>query len=108
MNRVVSRLLSAGLALSVLLLVAGAVVALARPDLPLAHATSFSDLPRALGAFEPGGFFLLGFLALVATPVARVLALGIGYARRREWAFVGICVVVLVVLALSAVWGLTG
>jgi uncharacterized membrane protein len=108
MNRIVSRVLSIGLGTTVVLLLAGVVVALARPDVPLAHEASIADLPRALAALEPGGFFLLGLLVLVATPVARVVVLGLGYARRREWMFVGFSAVVLAVLVLSVIWGLSG
>ncbi len=107
-NRAVSRILSVGLLAAVALLLIGVVVALVRPDLPLRHEMSIADLPRALAAFEPDGFFQLGLLALVATPVARVVVLGVGYARRREWMFVGISVLVLAVLALSMLWGLSG
>jgi uncharacterized membrane protein len=108
MNRVISRILSTGLLVTVALLLAGVLVALIRPDAPLMRETSLTDLPRALRALEPGGFFLLGLLVLVATPVARVIALGIGCARRREWLFVGFSGCVTAVLVLSLIWGLSG
>jgi uncharacterized membrane protein len=84
------------------------VVMLVRPDLPLPHEASIADMPRALAAIEPGGFFELGLLVLVATPVARVVALGVGFARRREWLFVSFSAVVLTVLVLGAILGLRG
>jgi uncharacterized membrane protein len=108
MNKAVSRVLSIGLLVAVGLLLAGVVVALVRRDVPVMHESSLADLPRALAALEPGGFFLLGLLVLVATPVARVVVLCVGYAGRREWMFVGFSAVVLAVLALSLIWGLSG
>lgn len=108
MNRAVSRMLSIGLLLTVVLLLAGVVVMLVRPDLPLLHEASIADMPRALAALEPGGFFELGLLVLVATPVARVVALGVGFTRRREWMFVGFSAFVLAVLVLGAILGLSG
>ena len=108
MNRFVSRMLSIGLLVSVALLLTGVVVALVRPDLPSLHEVSIADMPRALAALEPGGFFELGLLALVATPVARVFALGVGFARHRQWMFVSFSAVVLAVLALGAILGLKG
>lgn len=108
MNRFVSRMLSTGLLVAVVLLLAGAVVMLVRPDLPLLHEASIADMPRALAALEPGGFFELGLVVLVATPVARVIALGVGFARRREWMFVSFSAVVLALLALGALLGLKG
>jgi uncharacterized membrane protein len=108
MNRFVSRMLSTGLLAAVVLLLAGVVVMLVRPDLPLLHEASIADMPRALAAIEPGGFFELGLLVLVATPVARVVALGVGFARCREWLFVSFSAVVLTVLVLGAILGLRG
>jgi uncharacterized membrane protein len=108
LNLTVSRALTTGLLVAVALLVVGVVLSLARPDVPLLGKTSISDIPRAVAAFEPGGFFDLGLLVLVAAPVAGVVALVIGYARRRSWLFCGLSVFVLAILALSAFLGLRG
>jgi uncharacterized membrane protein len=108
LNVAVSRVLASGLVAAVALLLAGIVLALARPTVPIARETSLADLPAALAAFEPGGFFELGLLVLIATPVARVLALQVGFAQRKAWLFCGFGVFVLGILALSTVLGLRG
>jgi uncharacterized membrane protein len=108
LNVIISRVLLAGLLTAITLLVIGVVLVLARPSLPLLHGTSIADIPSAVAALEPGGFFDLGLLALVAAPVAGVIALGIGFARRRAWVFCGLSVFVLGILALSAFLGLRG
>jgi len=59
-----------------------------------------------LRAFEPGGFFELGLLVLLATPAARVVALCAAYLRRRQWLFSGISLFVLAILILSGYLGL--
>lgn len=106
LNRRISRLLSIGLALSVALLLVGTVLTVARPGTAAIHATSLADIPAAVAALEPGGFFDLGLLILVLNPVARVVALTVGFARRRMWLFSAFSVVVLAVLGLSAYVGL--
>jgi uncharacterized membrane protein len=106
LNTSISRVLAIGLLAAVVLLLVGVVLALARPDLPLVRKTSIADLPRALASFEPGGFFDLGLFVLVATPVARVVALGLGFARRRSWVFCCFSLIVLAVHGLSAFLGL--
>jgi uncharacterized membrane protein len=106
LNLTVSRVLAGGLAAAIVLLLTGAVLAIAGRGPSVPSATSVSDMPRALEALEPGGFLDLGLLVLLATPVARVIALAFGFARRRAWAFCGISVFVLAVLALSAYLGL--
>ena len=106
LNLLIARVLTAGLVAAVILLVAGVILTLARPDLAAVHQTSVPDIPRAVAALEPGGFFSLGLLVLLATPVARVIALLVGFARRRMWMFSGFSLIVLAGLALSAVFGL--
>ena len=93
--------------MAVLLLLVGVVLTVARPGVPL-WAGSITEMPRALAALEPGGFFDLGLLVLLATPAARVVALLIAFARRRLWVFSGVSLVVLIVLVLSAFLGLRG
>ncbi len=108
LNATVSRVLVAGLAVAIALLLVGVILTVARPGLTPVHRTAILDMPRALGALEPGGFFDLGLLLLLATPAARVVALSVGFARRRSWLFTGFGVVVLAALALSAFFGLRG
>ena len=107
-GRLLSRLLLVGLLLAVLLMVAGAVLAAAGANGPVARASSLADLPHALASLQPWGLIMLGLLVLLATPVARVMALLLLFAWHQSWRFCGICVLVLVVLALSVFLGLRG
>ena len=102
-----SLLLLVGVSLAVALFVTGAVLAAIKPELPVSP-SSIPGLPGSLVALEPVGFFDLGLIVLVATPAARVAALLIAFARRREWLFSGLSLMVLFVLALSAFLGLRG
>ena len=45
----------------------------------------------------------IGVIVLLATPVVRVVVSIVEYANERDWAFVGLTAIVLVVLAASAV-----
>jgi uncharacterized membrane protein len=104
--RPLSRLLLVGLLLAILLMLVGAVLAVAGPDDPVARESSIVDLPRGLADAEPGAFFNLGLLILLATPVVRIIALVATFSRRRAWVFTCVSVVVLAVLALSVFLGL--
>ena len=106
LNVTISRVLMAGLIASVAFLLIGVVLSVVRPDIVAAHHTSVRDIPGSIVALRPAGFFDLGLLLLVATPAARVVALLLGFARRRMWLFVSISLVVLAGLAASAVLGL--
>jgi uncharacterized membrane protein len=102
-----SWLLLVGLSLAIAFFVTGVVLSVIKPEVPIS-ASSITGLPGALAALEPGGFFDLGLLALLATPAARVATLVVAFARRRLWLFSALGLVVLAVLALSAYLGLRG
>jgi uncharacterized membrane protein len=108
LNITVSHVLVGGLVTSVALLLVGAILAIAGRGPSVPSATSITDIPRAIAALEPGGFLGLGLLVLLATPVARVIVLAAGFARRRSWLFFGMSAFVLALLALSAYLGLRG
>jgi uncharacterized membrane protein len=108
LNLAISRVLAGGLILAVLLLLAGVFLILAGRDAPLGGPASIGDMPRAIAALDPVGFFYLGLLVLLLTPVCRVMALAVAFARRRTWLFCSLSVFVLAVLGLSAYLGLRG
>jgi len=108
LDRMVSRVLAVGLVIAVVLMLTGAVLALAGRGPSPSPELSVSDLPRELAALEPEGFLTLGLLVLLATPIARVLALVVGFARAKSRIFCYMSVAVLGILALSAYLGLVG
>jgi uncharacterized membrane protein len=57
---------------------------------------------KALGG---RGLIQLGVLVLIATPIARVVFSVIGFARQRDWLYVGVTLVVLMLLIYSVTTG---
>lgn len=106
LNIVISRVLVIGLIVSIVLLLVGVVLTVLRPGMAVQHEVSLKGLPRALAGLEPGAYFDLGLLVLLATPAARVAALLVAYTRRRLWFFSACSLIVLIVLGLSAFLGL--
>jgi uncharacterized membrane protein len=107
LNSLISRVLIVGLLISMALLVVGVILTIARPHVPVPHQTSLRGIPAQLAGLDPGGFYELGLLVLLATPFARVVALGIAFAHRRQWLFAGISFTVMVLLMVGAVLGIT-
>lgn len=115
LEQVIGNLLRIGVGAAALLVLAGGVLYLARyggnrPDYAAFHGEP-SDL-RSVGgilryAFDlrRRGVIQLGLLLLIATPVARVVYSVYGFARERDWLYVGVTLVVLAVLLYSLVWG---
>ena len=86
LERVLGRLLGVGVAASSIALAAGL-------------AAWF-----VLGSSTIATFLLTsGVLLLIATPIARVVVSSIGYARRRDWPFVVLTLIVLAELVASVV-----
>lgn len=106
LDRVVSRVLTAGLYAAVLLLVVGVVLALVRSGIPVPRESFLAGIPHALAGLEPGGFLNLGLLILLVTPAARVIALLVGFAWRRSWLFSLLSLLVLGVMGASAYLGI--
>ena len=107
LNITISRVLVVGLLTAVALLVVGVIITIARPGVAVPHVTAVQDIPGELGRLQPGGFFELGLLVLLATPFARVLVLCIAFARRRWWLFAGISALVAALLVAGAVLGVS-
>jgi uncharacterized membrane protein len=56
-------------------------------------------------SFRPSGFLALGLLALIATPVVRVISSILAFVYERDWRYAGITSMVLFVVILSIIIG---
>jgi uncharacterized membrane protein len=109
MRLAVSRVLTAGIIVSAVLLVVGFVGALAlgwggsligRPAVS-AQLTDFGAMLDGLGALRPAAIGQLGLIALVLTPVSRVAASILLFALERDRTYVVITTAVLLILLAS-------
>ena len=85
------------------LLVVGVLLMLASGISPLSGGPRLdpASLPIDLATLTPAGFLWLGLLAVIATPIGRVIAAAIGFARTGEREMVGVAVGILVVIAVA-------
>lgn len=102
-DRFIGRLLIAVTYLAVGLLTVGVVLLLANGISPLAGGPRL-DLARLgadLAAVAPSAFLWLGILAVIATPLSRVIAAAVGFARLGDRWMIGVSIAILAVIALS-------
>ena len=66
--------------------------------LPRQFVTIVSDVYHC----RPDGFLLAGLLLLILTPILRVITSLIAFARQRDWQYVIITFIVLIILGLAA------
>ncbi len=111
MEVIISNLLRTGVMLSAAVVVVGGTIFLARhgterPAYRFFHGEP-ADLRTVSGIFgqvfalRGRGIIQLGLLLLIATPVARVGFAAWGFAKERDWMYVGFTLIVLAVLLYS-------
>jgi len=102
-ERRIGRLLIAMTYVAVALLVVGVVLMAAAGISPLAGGPPFDPaaVPAELAAATPAGFLWLGLLAVIATPIVRVIGAAISYGSTAEWTMVAVSVAILAVIALG-------
>lgn len=62
-----------------------------------------AGLIAAIGGLRPEGVLWLGLMAVITTPIIRVLAAAFAYARGAEWRMVAISIAILAVIATGVV-----
>ena len=108
---VIANLLRAGVTFAAALVLTGGLVFVIRHGLAPANYSVFAgrpadlrhwvDILRAAVSLRGRGIIQLGLLFLIATPVARVAFAAFAFAMERDWLYVGVSAVVLVVLLYS-------
>jgi uncharacterized membrane protein len=101
-RRFIQLVLRAGLGLAVALMLVGLVLQLATGS-DAAQETRLFSIGRHMAAGDTT--MALGVLVLALTPVFRVLALIVLWARERDWHYTRVAAVVLLVLGVAAALG---
>ena len=114
-DTVLGTVLRTGVLISAAVVAVGGVVyltdhAVSTPDYHVfrgepADLRSVSGIIADAMAFSGRGLIQLGVLALIATPMARVVFSVIGFATQRDWLYVGVTLVVLMLLIYSVTTG---
>jgi uncharacterized membrane protein len=101
-------LLSAGLLILGALLYALAALRSGSAAFPSTYPHSLGEIISGLSHGDPLAVLALGLLVLLLTPVARVLVSILAFARERDWLYVAITALVLLILLVSFLLGAGG
>lgn len=105
LNEIVHGVLIIGLLISTALMLVGVALALIYGrDLPTA-VPDIGEVIRRVIALRPSGFLALGLLALIATPIVRVVGSIGAFLYERDWRYAAITCLVLAVLMVSLLLG---
>jgi uncharacterized membrane protein len=102
-ERAIGRMLVALTYVAVALLAVGVWLMVANGISPLSDGPplEISQVADDVAHLLPQGFLWLGLLVVIATPIARVVAAGVGYARAADRVMVVVAIAILVVITLS-------
>jgi uncharacterized membrane protein len=106
LDLVVARILNIGTIIAVAIMAVGVVLMAAQGISPLAQPfppLDITALPQQIASLEPAGFLWLGLIAMIATPILRVVLSLWGYIRTGERRMAWISLGTLGVIALSVV-----
>jgi uncharacterized membrane protein len=105
LNDAVHQILVVGLVVSTALLLSGLILALlSGQPLPTAMLPLSEAWQQAL-ALQPAGLLSLGLLALLITPIVRVIGSAIVFIWERDWLYTTITLTVLAVMIVSVIVG---
>jgi len=104
-ERTVNVVLTAGIVVTVALLVAGLVLSIVKGQGLPARIVHLGDLPSLLADLDPAAYLSLGIVVLIATPFVRVAGTIVAFARQRDRRYVLVTAVVLVVMCASVLLG---
>jgi uncharacterized membrane protein len=108
-ERLIGRLLIAVTYVAVGLLSIGVVLMIANGISPLSvgPGLDLATLGAQLRAGQPAAFLWLGIIAVVATPIGRVIVAAVSFARDAEWLMVGIALGILAIIVVGVGSALT-
>jgi uncharacterized membrane protein len=109
-ERQIGRLLILLTYLSVALLVLGVVLLLGAGISPMDGGPPLdpATLLPEVAALGPAGLLWLGLLAVIVTPISRVIAAAVAYGRAGDWSMVGIALGILAIIAVAIATALAG
>ena len=68
---------------------------------------TFQEMITGLFKFDHYSYMMFGIFVLILTPVLRILGLLIVYLKEKDYKFVRICIIVLLILCISLALGVT-
>lgn len=105
LDQTIHELLVIGLAISVSLMLLGLFLDLALHRVIPTVIPNLGEVFTRVIALRPSGFLSLGLLVLIATPVVRVIGSFIAFLYERDWRYVGITFLVLLIVMFSIILG---
>lgn len=105
LNEAVHGILTVGLAVSTILMLAGILGDLILSRTMPTVEPDPSQIVQSIIELRPSGFMSLGLLVLLATPIIRVVGSVVAFVYERDWRYAGITFLVFMIVLSSIVFG---
>ena len=105
----ISNILKAGVYFSSFLILVGIILTFVSDtsgNLTIERYT-FLEMITGLFKFDNYSYLMFGIFVLILTPVLRILGLLVIYSKEKDYKFVRICIIVLLILCISLTLGVT-
>ena len=105
----ISNILKAGVYFSSFLILVGIILTFVSDtggNLTIERYT-FQEMITGLFKFDNYSYLMFGIFVLILTPVLRILGLLVIYSKEKDYKFVRICIIVLLILCISLTLGVT-
>ena len=108
-NIVISNILKTGVFISSFFIITGIILSFIQgaDGVLTIERYTFSEMLRGLAILNYYSYLMFGIFLLILTPVLRILGLLYVYIEEKDYKFVRICVLVLVILIVSLMLGVT-
>lgn len=105
----IGKILRFGVLVSALIILAGIITYLITNNSGYKETfpTSFKDIFIGVAAFKPFAIIMLGLFCLILTPILRVGISCYAFYKEKDWLYVGITAIVLIILFISFLIGYT-
>lgn len=103
MNHRISLVLTAGMSISIIVIVLGLGMLFLVPGDYEEITMSFGEIADGILEGNPIALINLGIILLIATPLVRVISLTISFLIKKEMKFVAVCAVVLLLISVTII-----
>lgn len=108
-NIVIANIIKTGVFVSSFLIITGIILSFIQgaDGVLTVERYTFNEMLRGLVSFNYYSYLMFGIFLLILTPVLRILGLLYVYIEEKDYNFVRICILVLVILIVSLMLGVT-
>lgn len=106
-NKILSSTLMYGVIFSGILIVFGIFLYLIKNDYYITDVVSIKHIIRGLFYFDSYSYLMIGIFILILTPIIRIISMLLKFISQKNYIYINISIIVLLILMISLIIGVT-